>query len=173
MLVLFGRFLMESAAERRAEALDRGLTAADQVADALDREFQSLATMLAVFASSGWIEDEEFGRLYLRAKTALAGTETYLIVLDENLEQLLDTRTTYGASLGQTPDPMTARRALESGQTVISPIFRDRLSHTASFNMARPTSGRSEERRVGKEWRSRWWTGHEKEKQRNKDVTPA
>ncbi len=141
MLVLFGRFLMESAAERRTEALDRGLTAADQVADALDREFQSLATMLAVFASSGWIEDEEFGRLYLRAKTALAGTETYLIVLDENLEQLLDTRTTYGASLGQTPDPMTARRALESGQTVISPIFRDRLSHTASFNMARPTSG--------------------------------
>lgn len=146
MLVLFGRFLMESAAERRTEALDRGLAAADQVADALDREFQSLATMLAVFASSGWIEDEEFGRLYLRAKTALAGTETYLIVLDENLEQLLDTRTAYGASLGQTPDPMTARRALESGHTVISPVFRDRLSHTATFNMARPTSGGSRAR---------------------------
>lgn len=148
MLLLFGRFLMESAAERRNEALDRGLAAADQVADALDREFQSLSTMLAVFASSGWIEDEEYARLYLRAKTALAGTDTYLILLDEDLRQTFNTRVAYGLPLNRTSDPESARRAIETGQPVVSNIFKGQVADTNVFNLVRPVKTRGAEPRV-------------------------
>jgi two-component sensor histidine kinase len=120
------------------EVTARGGKTAGEIADRLEQEFTTIETMLAVFATSGWLEDEELPALHRRANNALAGTDRFLILLDENFRQLLNTRVPFGEPLGTTSDIGTAAEVLREGRVVVSDVFQGRVAGTAVFNVLRP-----------------------------------
>jgi two-component sensor histidine kinase len=126
----------------------RGARIAGEIADRLEQEITTLETMLAVFATSGWLEDDELPALHRRASNALAGTDRFLILLDEDFEQLLNTRVPYGEPLGKTSDAGTAAEVLRRGQVMVSNVFEGRVAGTAVFNVLRPVRQPNGSRRL-------------------------
>ncbi len=122
------------------QATNRGTQLATDIAGRLEQELESLGTILAVFASSGWLEANELELLHRRASRALAGTGRHLIVLDENLVQLLNTRVPFGTPLGKTGNTDAAQEALESGTPAISDIFIGHVADAPVFNALRPVT---------------------------------
>lgn len=126
--------------EYQREIAVRGGQIAGEIAGRLDQEFTALKTILAVFATSGWLENDELARLYRRASSALAGSDRHLIVLDADYQQLLNTRVPFGTPLGKTSDIATTAEVLRSGETMVSDVFQGRVAGTAVFNVLRPVS---------------------------------
>ena len=116
----------------------RGAQIAGEIADRLEQEFTTLETMLAVFATSGWLESDEVAGLHRRASAALAGTDRFLILLDDEFRQLMNTRVPFGTPLETTSDVETAAEVLRHGRVTISDVFQGRVAGTAVFNLLRP-----------------------------------
>lgn len=104
----------------------------------IDREITGMATTLRVLSTSQSLEEGDLATFHDRAVTALAGTGSYLIAVDEDYQQLLNTRVAYGAPLGRSSDPDTAERALERGLATISPIFYGQVAQAYVFNVWLP-----------------------------------
>lgn len=104
----------------------------------IDREITGMATTLRVLSTSQSLLEGDLAAFHGRAVTALAGTGSYLIGVDETFQQLFNTRVAYGSPLGPTADPQTAARALERGVATISPIFFGRVAQTYVFNVWLP-----------------------------------
>lgn len=116
--------------------------ATGSLAQAVDRELSSMTTTLKVLATQPSLEAGNFAAFHRRAQAALEGSGNYLIVLDRELRQLMNTRVPYGRELGPTSEPASARLALESGKPVVSDAFFGRTSEKMVFNVALPVSGR-------------------------------
>lgn len=123
--------------EHKAEVVRNGELVVNDLASILENEFRTLETMLAVFASSGWIEEGRFDLLHQRARSALAGTGRYLILLDEDMNQILNTRVRFGPPLGKTSDVETAERVLKTGEAEVSNLFQGRVAGKLVFNVLR------------------------------------
>jgi two-component sensor histidine kinase len=104
----------------------------------IDREITGMTTTLRVLSSSQSLEDGDLATFHERALTALAGTGSYLIAVDEQFHQLLNTRVEYGTALGPSSDPETAQRAIERNVATISPIFFGQVAQTYVFNVWLP-----------------------------------
>ncbi|MBJ3785727.1 sensor histidine kinase [Devosia sediminis] len=109
----------------------------------IDREITGMATTLRVLSSSESIEIGDLNGLYDRAVTALAGTGSYLLAVDGDMQQLLNTRAEFGIPLGRTSDPETAQRAIERGVATISPIFYGQTAKAYVFNVWLPIDDRA------------------------------
>ncbi|SMQ85804.1 Two-component sensor histidine kinase, contains HisKA and HATPase domains [Devosia lucknowensis] len=107
---------------------------------AVDREITGMATTLRVLSSSESLELGDLAAFHERALTALAGSGSYLIAVDDQFRQLLNTRVPYGEVLQQTSDIPTAERALERGVATISPIFFGAVAQDYVFNVWLPLS---------------------------------
>lgn len=137
-------FQSDTIGHRQMEArAEQGVAAISQ---ALDRELRSMVTNLAVFASSGWIETEEYQRLHARAADALRDSDTYLIAVDSKMQQILNTRVPWGTQLPITSDPNAIRNAIYLGQPAVSDVFFGRTAQKNVFNVIMPLI--SGERRV-------------------------
>lgn len=104
----------------------------------IDREITGMTTTLRVLSTSQALEEGNLAAFHDRALTALAGTGSYLIAVDEQFRQLLNTRVDFGATLGSTSDPDTAKRAMERDIATISPIFFGQVAQTYVFNVWLP-----------------------------------
>ena len=134
--------------EQQRAVAARGAQIAGEIADRVESEFTTLRTILSVFATSGWLEDDELERLHRRARAALAGTDRHLIVLDPDFQQVLNTRVPFGTPLGITSDVPTAAEVLRTGEPAISNVFQGRVAGTAVFNVLRPVALPDGSRRV-------------------------
>lgn len=135
--LLIGYTVVRVAAEREADVARRGEYLADEIADRLEIEFRTSATLLAVFASSGWLEEGQYRLLHQRAQRALAGTDRYLIVLDDDFRQLLNTRVSFDDDLGTTSNIEAARQAFEESDVIVSDLFRGSVAETTVYNVMR------------------------------------
>lgn len=127
--------------EHEAEVVRGGEVLVKEIANTLEEEFRTLETMLALFASSGWLEERQYGRMHQRAVSALAGTGRFLIVLDEDLEQILNTRVPFGGPpLGKTGNTAIAAEVLETGKSAVSNLFTGHVSGKLVFNVLRRVS---------------------------------
>ena len=104
----------------------------------IDREITGMTTTLRVLSTSQTLEEGDLAAFHERAVVALAGTGSYLIAVDDQMHQLLNTRVPFGTSLGLTSDPETARRAIDRGVATISPIFFGQVAQTYVFNVWLP-----------------------------------
>lgn len=111
---------------------------AGSIAEAVDRELSGMMTTLRVLSTTPSLADGNFEDFYDRAKAALAETGSYLILLDENLNQLLNTRVPYGTPLGRTSDPGSSERALATRRPVISSAFFGNTSQKWVFDVTQP-----------------------------------
>jgi two-component sensor histidine kinase len=104
----------------------------------IDRQLQGMLSTLRGLATSNSLQEGRLSEFYVGAQTALAGTDNYLIVLDMEMNQLINTRRPFGVQLGKTADPVSAREALESGAPVVSNGFLGQVSRKWAFNITMP-----------------------------------
>lgn len=111
---------------------------AGSIAEAVDRELSGMMTTLRVLSTTPSLAEDRLDDFYTRAKSALGGTGSYLIVLDENNDQLLNTRVPYGTALGPTSDPGSVRDAMAARTATISGVFHGETSQEWVFNVILP-----------------------------------
>jgi two-component sensor histidine kinase len=137
-LTFAGLLLLQSDTIRQRQLTNRATQGVNQIADRLDREFRSLSTNLALLASSGWLEKEEYGRLHARATEALAGTDTFLLAIDGSNNQILNTRLPWGTPLPPVASPSVVMEAIERGQPTVSNIYRGNVAGQSVFSVTMP-----------------------------------
>lgn len=121
---------------------------AGSISETVDRQLLGMVTTLRVLATSRSIEVNDLADFYHRAALALEGSNSYLIVTDGELNQLLNTRVPYGTSLGRIADDETGSRALSSGETQISNAFFGETARRWVFNVLLPMRLPDGERRL-------------------------
>lgn len=104
----------------------------------VDREVAGMITTLRVLSTSGFLRSGNFIEFNERSVQALAGTGAYLVAVDENLNQLLNTRVESGTPLDHTSDQDTATQALERGIATISGLFFAQTGGSYAFNVWLP-----------------------------------
>ena len=137
-LTFAGLLLVQSDAISQRQLTTRATQGVNQIADRLDREFRSLSTNLALLASSGWLEKEEYGRLHARATAALAGTDTFLLAIDGNNNQILNTRRPWGTPLPPVGSPQTVMEAIERGEPTASNVYFGNVARQPVFSITMP-----------------------------------
>lgn len=113
-------------------------TTAGSIAEAADRELSGMVTTLRVLSTTPSLADDAIRDFYRRAQLALAGSGSYISLLDENLTPLMDTRVPYGSALGPTSDPESVTRAMERRGVVISGVFYDETAQRSVFKAVLP-----------------------------------
>lgn len=116
-------------------------TTVQAMGHSVDREIAGMATTLRVLTSTQSLQGGDLRQFHQRAVSVLAGTGSYLLAVDAELNQLLNTRVPFDTSLGQTSDPDTASRALSRGSATISPLFFGTVAQQHVFNVWLPVDG--------------------------------
>lgn len=124
------------AQEKVVEALTNATVQA--MGQSVDREISGMITTLRVLSSDQALEAGELEQFHRRATIALAGTGSYLIGVDEDGDQLLNSRVEFGQPLGKTSDLATAARALERGRPTVSNLFFGQVAQTWVYNVWLP-----------------------------------
>jgi len=104
----------------------------------VDREIAGMATTLRVLSTSGFLRSGNLAEFNDRSVQALAGTGAYLLAVDDNNQQLLNTRVPFGTALGATSDPETAARSLQRNVVTISGLFFGQTAQNYVFNVWLP-----------------------------------
>ncbi len=104
----------------------------------VDREIAGMATTLRVLSTNQSLYDGDLEFFQERATQALRGTGTFLVAADAQMNQLINTRVTYGTPLEPSSDPETAQVALENGRATISGLFYGATAQTHVFNVWLP-----------------------------------
>ena len=112
--------------------------AAASMSEAVDREITGMMTTLRVLSKTQALFSEDLSPFYDRADRALAGTGSYLILLDQNYDQLMNTRVPLGTPLGKSSDPDTAAVAIEKRAPIVSDVFFGKVAKDWVFNVALP-----------------------------------
>jgi two-component sensor histidine kinase len=112
--------------------------AAGSMSEAVDREITGMMTTLKVLSKTPALFDDDLSPFYDRANRALAGTGSYLILLDQNYDQLMNTRVPLGTPLPKTSDPDTVAVALEKRTPMVSDLFYGRTAKDWVFIVAMP-----------------------------------
>jgi len=104
----------------------------------VDREISGMITTLRVISSDPSLQAGNLAEFHRRAVVALAGTGSYLIGIDADANQLLNTRIDFGQSLDKTADAVTAQRTLERGRPTVSGLFFGQVAETWVYNVWLP-----------------------------------
>ncbi|WPZ15053.1 sensor histidine kinase [Nitratireductor rhodophyticola] len=111
---------------------------AGSIAEAVDRELSGMSTTLRVLSTTPSLASGDLKDFYDRARLALAGSGSYLRVLDENYRLLINTGVPFGEPLTPLNEPETARAALKGGVTITSGVFFGKLDGKWSFKVVKP-----------------------------------
>jgi len=135
----FSVVLLERNHRAQRELIDTlaGATASS-ISEAVDREILGMVTTLRVLSTAESLPRGEYARFHDRARSALAGKGAYVILVDNDMRQLLNTRVTFGTPLEGTSDTASVQRALETGVAVVSNAFFGRTAQRWVFNVVLP-----------------------------------
>lgn len=145
LLALLGLFYLRASSLERQAVEQRLIVAAGDLADNIDRDIERRLTTLRVLASMPSLAARDWATFYDRAKAALRD-EVYVIVIDRELRQLVNTYVAYSAQPPLTGDPETARRVLATGEPAVSDLFISMVTKGPVYNILLPIkeSGRVE-----------------------------
>jgi len=124
------------AQERVVEALITG--SARAIMQAVDREVAANISTLKILATTKTLQDGDLRGLYDQIRTALAGTGTWVYVLDKNFYSIMSTRTEFGAPSVKSADPASSQQALDSKDVVVSGLVVGKVSGQKVFNVLLP-----------------------------------
>jgi len=121
---------------------------AGSIAETVDRQIAGMITTLRALSTSRSLESGEFADFYARADEALHDTGTHLVVADENMMQIINTRVPFGTELPDITDIVTGERALASGDPAVSGVFSGKVSERWEFNVMLPVQQEGEHARL-------------------------
>ncbi len=140
-LVVYVVFLMLELEQRDREIL-AGSTAEDaqMVARSMDRALQDMTTTLRVLATSPELEEGNLQAFHNRTQNSLRSNSVYVLAVDADGQQLLNTRVPFGTPLKKISDPESLSEALKNGVTQVSDVFFGATSSQFVFNVTMPLS---------------------------------
>lgn len=86
----------------------------------VDRQVQGMLTTLRSLGTAQSLEKNKLEQFYLSAVTALAGTDSFVAVIDSEFNQLVNTRRPFGDTPGKAVNTGPLHEALVSGQPQIT-----------------------------------------------------
>lgn len=135
--VLAGGLLIRSAMIERAEIEARLVQIADDLAFDIDREMDRQITVLQTLATLPSLQAEDWPAFYEQAKAAV-GEQGYVILIDSNFRQLVNTFVPYGEQPAVTGDPETARRMIATKKPDVSDLFVSLVTKMPVYNVNIP-----------------------------------
>ncbi|MBK8084692.1 MAG: sensor histidine kinase [Devosia sp.] len=122
------------AQERIVETLITGT--ARSIAQAVDRELNANATTLKVLTTNPALIAGDMATFHDQVSTALAGTGSYVYVLNRALEAMMSTRRPYAPGVqGKSADAVSSGKAFASEGTVVSDLVRGAVSQEYVVNV--------------------------------------
>jgi two-component sensor histidine kinase len=131
------RSALETRTEREAQSLAIGV----------GRMLQEMSTTLRVLATAPELQAGDLEDFHNRAQDALRSGSLYVLLVDADGQQLLNTRVPYGTPLGKTSEPDSLKAALTSRAITASGVFFGKTSNRRVFDVVLPLP--EEMRRVG------------------------
>lgn len=136
---LFLWFLAMQLQTSEAEAVDRRtLRAAQSISRAIEPVIDSMVTTVNLLSSTEELAKGDFETFHRRSQFALRNTGQFVILVDNDTNQLLNTRVDYGTALGKISDTIGFERAIQVGQPVATDFFIGRTSGKWVFNVVKP-----------------------------------
>jgi two-component sensor histidine kinase len=126
------------AALEEREIEQRLLRVAGALAENIDRELESAIITLQTLATSPLILQNDFAGFHAQASKALRREKAGILLIDQTMQQLLNTRAAFGEPLPKTSDPETAHRVLATKQPQVSDLFMGRVSRQPVVNVEVP-----------------------------------
>lgn len=136
---LFSAVLLQrnnEAQERVVETLMVGT--ARSIVQAVEREITANITTLRVLATTPTLAEGDFRSFHARVKAALEGTGASIYLLDSNFMSIMSTRSEFGARPVASSDPESAKRAIDTGDIVVSDLVYGQLSKRWVINILMP-----------------------------------
>jgi PAS domain S-box-containing protein len=137
LLLLLGGLLFQSASRERAELQDRVSQVRDALVNDIDRELDRDITILNTLATSQALATADWPTFYSQAKAGLQG-RAYLVLVDSNGRQLVNTYVPYGQQPAMTGDPDTVRKILQIKEPAVSNLFVSFVVKKPVFNVSIP-----------------------------------
>jgi PAS domain S-box-containing protein len=137
LLLLLGTLLLQSASVQRAQLENRVSQVLDALVSDIDRDLDRDITILRTLATSEALKNGQWRAFYDQAKSGLQG-RAYLVLIDSNGRQLVNTYVPYGQQPAVTGDPETVRRILQTKAPVVSNLFVSLVAKKPVFNVSIP-----------------------------------
>src|SRR4051812_13130889 len=137
LLLLVGALLFQSASVQRVQLENRVLQVLDALVNDVDRDFDRDITILHTLATSQALASADWPTFYNQAKASLQG-RAYLVLVDANGRQLVNTYVPHGQEPVLTGDPESLKRILQSRAPVVSNLFESLVVKKPVFNVSIP-----------------------------------
>lgn len=136
---LFLWFLAWQLQASEAEAVDRRtLRAAQSISRAIEPVIDSMVTTVNLLSSTEELAKGDLETFHRRSQFALRNTGQFVLLVDDDKNQMLNTRVDYGTPLGKIADITGFERAIEAGHPVATDFFMGKTSHRWVFNVIKP-----------------------------------
>jgi len=137
LLLLLGALLVHSASSQRAQLEDRVSRRLEALVNDIDRELDRDLTILHTLATSQALTKADWPAFYDQAKAGLQG-RAYVVLVDSNGRQLVNTYVPFGQQPAVTGDPETLRAMVETRKPVVSNLFSSLVVKKPVFNVSIP-----------------------------------
>lgn len=133
----------------RLEEQQRAILNADtqddarSIARAIDQELRDAITTLKLISTSPELDTSDLEGFHNRTQNSLRGSSRYVLVVDQNGQQLLNTRVDYGIPLPPLSDQDTFALAKKTQQIQVSNILFGNTSKRWVFNVVMPLAEKS------------------------------
>lgn len=111
---------------------------AQLIARSVDRELQDMATTLRLLITSPELEAGDLRAFHDRTQRSLRSNSLYVIVVDKEGQQRLNTRSPFGEPLVKMSNMPALESVLKSRITEVSSVFFGKTSNKWVFNVAMP-----------------------------------
>lgn len=108
------------------------------IADSIDRQINGMIMTLRALSASEALQSGRLAEFYAHSAQALRQSDTFLVLADEKMMQLFNTRVPYGLELPDITDIVTGERAFATGEPAISGVFSGRTTGQWEFNVMLP-----------------------------------
>ena len=140
MLAFIAIILWQLQTSEDAALLRRTERTAETVARAAANQLRDMAVTVRLLTSAPELEEQDLGQFHARTQATLRQNNWFLIVVDKNGQQLLNTRVPYGTPLGLTSNVPSLNEALKSKRKVVSNAFFGRTAGRWGLSMLSPAA---------------------------------
>jgi two-component sensor histidine kinase len=137
LLLLLGALLFQSLSAQREQLERRGLQVLQALVNDIDRDLDRDLTILRTLATSQALAISDWRTFHSQAQAALQG-RAYLVLIDTNGRQLVNTYVPYGEQPAMTSDPETLRRIVQTNAPVVSNLFTSVAVKGPAFSVSIP-----------------------------------
>ncbi len=138
-ILAFVALLLVQLEDNERDALKRDtLQDAMALARGIDRQLQDMATTLRLLSASPELEKGDLETFHKRTEAALGSDSLFVILVDSEGQQLLNTRRPFGEPLRRMSNVPSLKHALDSRRTEVSDVFVGGTSRAPVFNVTLP-----------------------------------